>query len=126
MSPKKPPAGISSSQTRASGPGKSGGTDGDTRADCTFNQVVDLAGVRMDVASAVSEGDVLAVRLEGAIPNRSVVCVTRPGGAIVGAVVGIPGLARLLACIEAGQTYDAHVLVRQRSHCEVRIVNATL
>jgi hypothetical protein len=125
MSPKNPPTGAKADQSRSSSTrGKAADADAAVDADCTFDQVADLAGVRMDAAAGIKFGDILDVRVRGDAPNKSVVCVTRPGGAAVGAVVGIPGLARLIRCIEAGNAYEAQVLVRERVRCQVRIANA--
>jgi hypothetical protein len=124
MSPKRPPAGRAAQSESSSPQGKVGGSDAEADSGCTFDLVADLAGIRMEAATGIKVGDVLNVRLQGDPPNQSVVCVTRSSDAIIGAVVGIPGLARLIRCIEARNNYEAHVLIRERARCQVNIVNA--
>lgn len=54
-------------------------------------------------------GDVLGViSLEIPAPARAV-CVSRASGAVVGSIGGIPGIATLVDCINAGISYEALV-----------------
>lgn len=60
-------------------------------------------------AGACSVGDVLDVTLITAPPPGRAVCVHRATAATVGAIAGIPGLARFLDCLAEGVVYEAQV-----------------
>jgi hypothetical protein len=118
MSPKNRQSGSASSQQRSVG--------GDASDDnCAFDQVVDLTGVRTEVVETIKVGEILNVRLRGDSPTQSVVCVVQPEGPVVGSIVGIPGLARLVRCIDTLNSYEALVVLRDRARCQVRISNAS-
>jgi len=86
--------------------GGSGGGGGNTGNDCPLSFKAALIG---PVAGACAVGDVLQVIFHPTPPPGRIVCVHPLTGATVGAIGGIPGLAKLIECLRAGVSYEAQV-----------------
>ena len=98
-------AGKGSAGSTASSGGAGGGSGGGT-LECPETLPATLVG---PAPGACAVGDVLdVVRMTSPTPPR-VVCVHRSTGVTVGAIGGVPGLGRLLECLEDGVGYEAVV-----------------
>ncbi len=60
-------------------------------------------------AVAWTAGEILDVTLISSPAPGRAVCVHRATGVTVGAIGGIPGLAKLLECLQAGVGYEARI-----------------
>jgi hypothetical protein len=88
-----------------SGAGSGGAGSGDG-PDCPLTFKAALIG---PVAGACAVGDVLDVIFQSTPPPGRIVCVHRGTGATVGAIGGIPGLSKVIECLQAGVQYEALV-----------------
>jgi branched-subunit amino acid ABC-type transport system permease component len=61
------------------------------------------------VAGACAVGDLLQVIFQPTPAPGRIVCIHAVTGAVVGAIGGIPGLAKIIECLQAGVNYEAHV-----------------
>lgn len=88
------------------GGGSIGGGGGGAGSDCPLSFKTALIG---PVAGACAVGDVLQVIFQAAPPPGRIVCAHMGTGATVGAIGGIPGLSKVIECLQAGVQYEAHV-----------------
>lgn len=90
------------------GGGGSGGGGGGSGAgsDCPLSFKTALIG---PVAGACVAGDVLQLVFQPAPPPGRIICVHVGTGVTVGAIGGIPGLSKVIECLQAGVHYEAHV-----------------
>jgi NADPH-dependent ferric siderophore reductase len=100
-------------------PGRSSGIAGSDECDMRFR--IDLMGVRAQVAATVRAGDTLDVAIVREGELRAVVCQTERGDR-VGSVSAFPGLARLIACMEAGVRFSALVEKSSERSCSVLVM----
>lgn len=83
-----------------------GAGGGGTGSDCPSSFKTALIG---PVPGGCAVGDVLQVTFQ---PNPSpgrIICIHPGTGATVGAIGGIPGLSKVIECLQAGVQYEAHV-----------------
>lgn len=83
-----------------------GGAGGAVAQECPVTLTATLVG---PAAGVCAVGDVLDVVYHATPAPGRAVCVHRVSGATVGAIAGIPGLSKLLECLDAGVGYEAHV-----------------
>lgn len=81
---------------------------------------VDLIGVRTEVSSRLSQGQILSVTIHEFGTARSVVCRTE-AGEIVGTLAGFRGLAQMLRSLDDGTSFSAIVESVSASHCSVQV-----
>lgn len=103
-----------------SGSGLVGGV-GVAGSGCDIHLEVDLAGVRSDVISALSLGDVLDVVLRAIEGYEAVACLDRPGGRIAGTLANVEGLDRMIGCLRTGHRYLAVVTELGSLRCRVQV-----
>jgi len=61
------------------------------------------------VPGGCAVGDLLQVIFQPTPPPGRIICVHIGTGATVGAIGGIPGLSKVIECLQAGVQYEAHV-----------------
>lgn len=87
----------------AAGGGAGGGGAG---SDCPLSFKTALIG---PVPGGCAVGDLLQVIFQPTPPPGRIICVHMGTGATVGAIGGIPGLSKVIECLQAGVQYEAHV-----------------
>ncbi len=92
---------------------------GDTNTDCDFKVVTTLQSTRASELATINPGESLPVCLVNDGGYRVVACVHPATGKVVGSLAGIPGIGRLIKCIENGESYAVDVVLIQGGHCEV-------
>jgi hypothetical protein len=110
-------AGFAPKNIRSAASGPIPITIGDS-CDLRFN--LDLVGVRAEVLGDLRIGNTLLVRIVDNGKMRSVTCVAT-GNKIVGTLAAFRGLAQLIACIEKGAVYLAHIDFVSSSRCSVAV-----
>ncbi len=98
-------AGKGTAAGGGSGGGAGGGSGGGASA-CPATLPATLVG---PVPGSCAAGDLLDVTRMATPPPARVVCVHRGTGRKVGAIGGVPGLGRLLECLDEGVAYEAVV-----------------
>lgn len=88
---------------------------------CDLSFRTDLVGVRSEVSEKLMQGERLEVLLITKAATNAAVCRTA-GGDVVGTLAAFRGLARLIACLESGATYVAHVEAASPSRCSVEVL----
>lgn len=88
------------------GSGIGGGGGGGDGPDCPISFKATLIG---PVAGACAIGDLLQLVFQPTPPPGRIICVHTVTGGTVGAIGGIPGLSRVIECLQAGVNYEAHV-----------------
>lgn len=89
---------------------------------CDIMEDAPLQGVRQAI-ERVRIGETLRIGLRGSGPTASVTCVL-PG---TGEIVGYPtfdGIAKLIRCLERGNSYIGQVVYLDGSDCIVRIMRS--
>lgn len=104
-------AGPGGGNPKSKGGGGGGGSGGAAEDPCDRDYDVSLTSVDVSVAPLVQVGERLRVELRRDGDFESVVC-TRRGGAHVGAIAGVGGLAQLRNCLRDGRTFEATVTAR--------------
>lgn len=98
--------------------GGGGGTGGPEVDRCNIISLTNLNSPNATVVSTLRPGDVLDVHLQVG-PPRLLLAVTSPGQ-IVGSITSAE-MARLIACIQQGESYVAEVVSVRGGVCQVRI-----
>jgi hypothetical protein len=88
--------------------------------DCDLRFSTELVGVRSEISAKLASGDPLRVAIKQRGDIRSAVCETA-AGEVVGTLAAFVGLARLLACMENGAIYLAHVQLASATRCSVEV-----
>lgn len=88
---------------------------------CDLSFRLDLVGIRTEVTSRLTAGEILVVRLVQHGSARSVVCTNRTGDA-AGTLAAFRGLAQLIGCIDASATYVAIVEHASATRCSVQVI----
>ena len=107
----RPPA------TEASG-GGDGGTGGPEADRCDIVSLTNLNSPNAAVVGTLRSGDVLDVHLQVG-PPRLLLAATA-AGQVVGSITSAE-MARLIACIQQGESYVADVLSVRGGICQVRV-----
>lgn len=98
--------------------GGTGGGSGEGASECPDALTATLVG---PLPGSCVAGDVLDVIRMATPPPARVVCVHRTTGRTVGAIGGVPGLGRLLECLDEGVVYEAEVVAVSGGRVDVMV-----
>ncbi|WP_143750534.1 MULTISPECIES: hypothetical protein [unclassified Mesorhizobium] len=88
---------------------------------CDLEFRLDLVGIRTEVTSWLTGGEILTVRLVENATARSVVCSNSTGD-VAGTLAAFRGLSQLIGCMATGAVYIAVVEQSSATRCAVQVI----